>query len=91
MCHGLTKRLQWFADHRIVLKLSKTHFTLVSRLYHGFPSLYQIFVNFNRELITITREESCKYLGLIFEENVSWKLHLDRIRTQLGRNVVSGI
>ena len=87
LCFGLKKLLQWFADNLMVLNSSKTHFIIFSRISHAVPSISQISVRFNGELVTIARKESCKYLGLTVDENLSWKLHLDRLRMQLGRNV----
>ena len=75
---------QWLADNLLTLNCTKSKFLLFgssSRL-KSFTNIY-IFVN-NHQL---TRERTIKYLGITFEENLTWSDHLNKISTKINQRI----
>ena len=72
----------WFHDNKLTLNASKTSFVIFrsSRCrIQNFPDS----ITYNN--ITITREKQVTYLGLILDENLNWKAHIDDLCMKLKR------
>ena len=82
---GLKLINNWLLSNRLSLNISKTHFILFgsSRKLSAIKHLCRIVID-NTELVKVTET---KFLGVMIDENVSWKAHSEYISSKLAKNV----
>ena len=52
--------------------------------YH--PQIY-IFDNENNKKVSLERKNFIKYLGLLIDENLSWKTHINSVATKVSKTI----
>ena len=84
-----TNLFEWFSANELCINLTKTSFMLFNpsksmeeHLLRFNPS---IFINGNK----INRVKSCKYLGLLIDENLNWADHINYLKTKVTQ--ITGI
>jgi hypothetical protein len=82
----LEKLTQWFKSNKLSLNINKTKYTLFHRLHKKayIPlKLPDLFID-NK---LIKREQSIKFLGVLLDENVTWKDHIGLIENKISKNL----
>ena len=76
----LSKLNDWFAINKLSLNVSKTN--------------YMIFSNKNVNILKITicntqieRVKSTRFLGIIIDQNLNWKEHIQRVKNKLSKTL----
>ena len=77
----LQKLTQWIRANRLSLNLQKTKYMLFSHTLSSLPS--DIFFD-NSPLEKVS---NIKFLGVIIDDKLSWKFHLDKICRIISRNI----
>ena len=74
----------WLCANKLSLNTRKTNYMLIqpSNKKYDFSNL-NISVNGN----TLSRENSCKFLGIYIDESLSWKKHLKYINSKISRSL----
>ena len=72
---------EWIKANKLSLNLEKTNYMLFSNIINELPGNV-IFENSN-----VQRVLSTKFLGVIINENLSWKEHIDNICKVISRNI----
>ena len=72
----------WFHDNKLTLNASKTSFVIFRSSRCRISNLPDS-VTYNN--ITITREKQVTYLGLILDEYMNWKIHIEDLGIKLKR------
>ena len=67
--------------------LQRLFFCFFSRISTAVPALQEVEVTFGGRVIKINRVQTTRYLGVIVDQNLSWKAHITSLRLKLGRNV----
>ena len=80
----LNKINQWFISNKFSLNIKKqsVHFSINEVKGSYFPFLPKLEIN-NYE---IKRAESIKFLGILLDENLTWKLHIKCIKNKIAKN-----
>ena len=91
--HDLRKIALWFNNNKITLNVKKTKyitFTLknyTSNEFLNFNFTYHsncsIYNNENCNCLSIQREESIRYLGIVLDQNLNWKNQITTISNKL--------
>ena len=77
---------KWLSVNKLSLNIDKTHFMIFhSRMARRKPFIPDLFING----IKIKHTTTFKFLGIIFDENLTWKQHCDYIARKI--NKVCGI
>ena len=77
---------QWFISNNLSLKVKKTKFSIFHKASKrdDLPLvLPKLFVN-NQ---VIKRQSSIKFLGILLDENVSWKEHMKLTENKIAKNI----
>ncbi|XP_065568865.1 uncharacterized protein LOC136032483 [Artemia franciscana] len=77
----------WLSDNRLLLNRKKTKFIIHSRTGHKFPDIESISLSANEPESVIERVVSIRYLGVVFDENLSWKEQINQVRAKGARGV----
>ena len=79
----LKKVKKWLDANRLVLNIDKTNFVVFHP--HRIKILGPVIIRFGRKKIEC---ESCvKLLGILLDENLSWKFHINELSKNLSRTV----
>ena len=72
----------WFCANKLSLNATKTQYMLIQPS-SKFLNLdqYKLSINGN----TLTRANSCKFLGITIDESLCWQKHLSRINSKISR------
>ena len=82
----LTKLAQWFKANKLSLNVSKTKYTFFHKLNtRDYIPLKLPVLCINQ--VVIKREHSMKFLGVILDENVTWKEHIKLIENKTAKNI----
>ena len=76
----INKVYQWLAANKLTLNISKSKFMMISNKKN---TLNEFRVKIANEAL-----ESCdhyKYLGVIIDKNLNWKLHIERISVKISK------
>ena len=80
----------WFKDNKMELNLSKTKSMIIgcSRLRHRYieRSSFRIMIYIYDQPVEIVSKY--KYLGVIIDENLSWKDHIDYIASRVSQRLL---
>ena len=77
----LCKIYHWLRANKLSLNYNKTNFMLLSSRKHN-PASFKVIINNH-----ISPEDSLKYLGVLLDKKLSWKSHVQKVKTQLSRLV----
>ena len=77
--------LEWCSANFIALNLSKTNFIIYGRKSNICPRITR--VTSSKYLLSISRVNVIKYLGLMIDERLSFKTHIQNIRLKISRYV----
>ena len=77
---------KWFKENKLSLNFSKTKYTLFCKANKtdNIP-LKLPFLNINN--VNINREDNMKFLGVILDESLTWKKHIQTIETKIYKNL----
>ena len=70
--HTILKLLNWFVSNKLSINLEKTCYTV----FKG-KSNKSVDINLVINNITPQKVSSCKYLGIVIDENLNWSEHID--------------
>jgi len=82
----LSKVNEWIASNKLSLNVDKTKFMLFHKPSKGdnlslkLPDLFM-----NKKVIK--REATVNFLGVIIDENISWKFHIKSIENKISKNI----
>ncbi|XP_065576349.1 uncharacterized protein LOC136037555 [Artemia franciscana] len=68
----------WLSDNRLLLNRKKTKFIVYSRTGHKFPDIESVSISANEPESVIERVVLIRYLGVVFDENLSWKEQINQ-------------
>jgi hypothetical protein len=76
--------MQWFKANRLSVNLKKTNFVIFgSQAKIKKVKKCEIFL----DNIKLLRTETAKFLGVVIDENLSWKNHIYYIKGKIAKNV----
>ena len=79
----LLKLCAWLNSNKLSLNVSKSNFVIFhpyQRQLHREVNL-KILDNNSEQLVSLERKTYVKYLGVLIDENLSWKHHINYIST----------
>ena len=76
----LCKIDHWLRANKLSLNYNKTNFMLLTSRKHNSASFKVTISNH-----TISPEDNLKYLGVLIDNKLSWKPHVQKVKTQLSR------
>ncbi|XP_065665719.1 uncharacterized protein LOC136087141 [Hydra vulgaris] len=82
----LEKLTQWFKSNKLSLNISKSKYTLFHRLHkkQDIPlKLPDLFI----DNALLKREQSIKFLGVVLDENLTWRDHIGLIENKISKNI----
>ena len=77
------KLVLWFTANKLSLNLSKTNYMLFTTN----TAIRSRTLSFEINGITIERVQSCKFLGIFFDEKLSWSCHVDYLCKKLRKSI----
>ena len=80
---GLSKLKKWFAVNKLSLSIEKTNFINFSKGKNNIDK--DINIRIGNE--NVKRVDSTKFLGIIIQENLSWKMHIDKICSKMMKAI----
>ncbi len=78
----LIKVSNWFKANKLSLNVSKTNYIHFSKKKHNTPP-----TNIMIDNTLIHPVEHTKFLGVIIDQNLSWKHHISKITNQVSKNI----
>ena len=89
MNRELCKLYDWLTTNKLTLNVKKTNFVIFypaqRRLTHLPKS--KIFDNEQNTNVALECKEFVKYLGILIDNNLSWKHRIDHIVTKISRTI----
>jgi len=76
----LCKIDHWLRANKLSLNYNKTNFMLLTCRKHN-PASFKVIINNHN----ISPENNLKYLGVLLDKKLSWKPHVQKVKTQLSR------
>jgi len=76
----LCKIDHWLRANKLSLNYNKTNFMLLTSRKHN-PASFKVIINNHN----ISPEDNLKYLGVLLDNKLSWKPHVQKVKTQLSR------
>ena len=85
----LCKLFDWLTANKLTLNIKKTNFVIFrpaqrKLTYH--PEI-TIFDNDQNKNVALECKESVRHLGIIIDNNLSWKHHIDHVAIKMSRTV----
>ena len=85
----LSKLFDWLTANKLTLNINKTNFVIFrpaqrKLTYH--PKI-MIFDNDQKKNVALECKESVRYLGVIIDNNLSWKNHIDHVAIKISRTI----
>lgn len=79
----------WLAANKLTLNSKKSNFVIFcsSRKKLNLNICLKIFDNNSGEKTNLERKKYVKYLGLLIDENLSWKHHIDFLGAKISRTI----
>ena len=71
----------WFKTNKLALNESKTKFIVIHSHHNKPPDSFRITLN----IVDLERVDNTKFLGVIIQENLNWKKHIDYICERVSR------
>ena len=69
--------------NKLSLNCNKTNFMLLTSRKHD-PASFKVIINNHN----ISPEDNLKYLGVLLDNKLSWKPHVQKVKTQLYQELV---
>ncbi|MBY0580085.1 MAG: hypothetical protein K2P53_00155, partial [Rickettsiales bacterium] len=82
----LNKINEWFICNKLSLNVTKTKYILFHK-QNKIDNLPLKLPDLKINKINITRQTSVNFLGVILDENLSWKTHISSLERKLSRNI----
>ncbi len=82
--HDLNCALEWFKVNRLHLNVKKTKWNLIGT-YQKIGKATEISITVNGE--QLERVDGYKYLGMIFDKNLNWHNHIDKMCATISRRL----
>ena len=82
----LTNTNQWFVSNKLSLNVEKTKYSFFHKASKKDNIPLQL-PNLTINIRKIKREESIKFIGVLLDENVTWKEHLKFIENKCANNI----
>ena len=79
--YELVKILQWIRSNKLSLNLQKTKYILFSKSLETLP------INIIFDDTPLEQVSSTKFLGIVVDDKLSWKSHIDNICKLISRNI----
>ena len=73
----------WFRANKLSLNFDKTFYSIFRSIKSSVPPVVFDSITVNGE--TIERKKSAKYLGLTFDEVLSWRHHVEKLMSELTK------
>ena len=73
---------EWFSANRLSLNLVKTNYILFHSLNKKIVCNHILHVNG----IPINRVKSCKFLGVLLDEHLTWSDHINYVKSKISKN-----
>jgi hypothetical protein len=77
--------IQWFDVNYLALNVGKSCFLIFSRVSRACSGLNEIYVS--RGSLNRPRDRCVRFLGILFDENLSFKPHIDLIKMKVSRSL----
>ena len=74
---------EWFNCNRLSLNLSKTNYIIFHSRTKKITD--DLSLSFNNN--SIARVSSCKFLGVVIDEHLTWSLHIANIKNKISKNI----
>ena len=75
----LDKMYKWFCVNKLSLNIAKTNYILFGRYTH------QQDVAIINNNVTIQRVQATKFLGVLIDESLNWKNHINMVKSKLSK------
>ena len=84
----LCKLFDWLTANKLTLNIKKTNFIFgpAQRKLNYHPKI-MIFDNNQNKNVALECKESVRYLGVIIDNNLSWKHHIDHVAIKISQTV----
>ena len=79
----LLKVMDWLNANKLSLNIDKTHFIILKNKSKKITNNHKVYMN-NRE---ISEVKFTKFLGVLINNQLNWKNHLDHICTKVSKNI----
>jgi len=76
----LCKTDHWLRANKLSVNCNKTNFMLLNSQKHN-PTSFKVIINNH----SIAPKNNLKYLGVLLDNELSWKPHVQKVKTQLSR------
>ena len=85
----LCKLYDWLTANKLTLNVKKTNFVIFSPAQRKLTHLPKIKIFDNKQNTSVALEckEFVKYLGILIDNNLSWKHHIDHIVIKISRTI----
>ena len=80
----LEKISKWFKTNKLCINVDKTNY-MVFRPYQRYINLDPIVIRINN--IPLIRKENASFLGIVINENLSWKNHTKHVSSKISKAV----
>ena len=79
----LEKIAKWFKINKLSLNIKKTNFILFGQNHKKNPINITVLI----DNVSITKVKSTRFLGVLIDENISWKPHISLITSKIAKNI----
>lgn len=79
----LEKIAKWFKINKLSLNIKKTNFILFGQSYKKNPVNITVLI----DNVPITKVKSTRFLGVLIDENMSWKPQISFITSKIAKNI----
>ena len=79
----------WLTSNKLTLNIKKSNF-VIFRPYQkklNYHPRLSIFDNEKNRNVNLERKDCIKYLGVLIDENLSWKNHINSVTTKISKTV----
>ena len=83
VCNDLSSLSDWFKCNKLALNESKTKYMIFHTRYNKPPENFVITLNG----VTLERVEITKFLGVLIQENLNWKAHIDYVCNKIAKSI----
>ena len=79
----------WLVSNKLTLNIQKTNFVICHPYQKSVDYLPQlkIFDTQTNRYVSLEMKNYVKYLGILIDKNLSWKIHIDNVATKLSKMV----
>ena len=80
----------WLTSNKLSLNIKKPNY-VIFRPYQkkkvNYDPQVNIFDNESNKKVTLERKNFIKYLGLLIDENLSWKTHIHSVANKISKTI----